>query len=209
MDKCKALVPLVAAVALSACAATPPPVYRATLDYDRTDCGMAADTASAISLLPQKKSSVWTVQRTFATSAPCLKRGEDVAPHMVFELPGEEHAKMVEVGSVLEVARVLSPKVILLDADGNETREFQRDQYMFRPGLLSVQFVPQANERYAVVTVDREPIGERHDAIVSSTATSSYYNGFGMSNWTTGQEFNTSRAFSYEGLVRVMVYRPD
>ena len=110
---------------------------------------------------------------------------------------------------MLEPERVLSPKVVLLDAAGAETRSFRRDQYMFRPGLLSIQFVPQENERYALVTVDPEPVGESHDTIVSNTSTTTVYTGFGASNWRSGQERMMSRGFSYEGPVRALVYRPD
>lgn len=208
MTKGKLLIALGAAGVLSGCATTMPPLP-ATLSYDRVDCTDAADTSGAFSLVPEKNQAIWTVQRDMAAAGPCLKYADGSAPYMVFELPGDRFAKMVEIGGVMEYARVLSPKVVLLDAEGGKTREFTRDQYMFRPGLLSVQFIPQENERYALVTVDPEPVGKSHDTIVSGTASTVIYTGFGASNWRSGQESMMSRGYSYEGPVRVLVYRPD
>jgi hypothetical protein len=201
-------VALGAAALLGGCATTAPAISP-TLAYDRPDCPAVVDTATAISLTPEKDKAIWTVDSQLVRSGPCLRRGATAAPYLVFALPDAARAKMVEIGAVLEPERVLSPKVVLLDAAGTETRSFRRDQYMFRPGLLSIQFVPQENERYALVTVDPEPIGESHDTIVSNTSTTTLYNGFGASNWRSGHETMLSRGFSYEGPVRALVYRPD
>ena len=197
-----------AAALLGGCTTTTPAIPP-TLAYDRPACPTVVDTAGAIGLTPEKDKAIWTVDAHLAGNGACLRRGAVAAPYLVFALPDAAHAKMVEIGSVLELERVLSPKVVLLDAAGAETRSFRRDQYMFRPGLLSIQFVPQVNERYALVTVDPEPVGESHDTIVSNTSTTTVYTGFGASNWRSGQERMMSRGFSYEGPVRALVYRPD
>ena len=208
MAKKKLLIVIGAAGMLSGCATTVP-ILPATLSYDRTDCRSIIDTASAKSLVPLKDKEIWSVDGQLDSAGPCLNSGDASVPYLVYELPGDQHAKMIEVGAVLDLARVVSPKVKLLDANGAETRVFARDQYMFRPGLLSVQFVPQPNERYVLVTVDPEPVGRSHDTIVSSTDTTTIYTGFGASNWRSGNETMMSRGFSYEGPVRVLVYRPD
>lgn len=197
-----------AATLLGGCASTVP-TNPPTLAFERPDCPTVPDTSTAVSLTPEKDKAIWTVNSDLAASGPCIKRGDVSGPYLVFALPDVDRAKMVEVGSVLELSRVLSPQVVLLDAEGGETRTFGRDQYMFRPGLLSVQFVPQENERYVLVTVDPEPIGESHDTIVTATQTTTIYTGFGASNWRSGHENMLSRGFSYEGPVRALVYRPD
>ena len=197
-----------AAVTLAGCATTVPS-YPATLSFDRADCATAPETVTAVSLTPDKDKKIWVLDSQLSSSGPCLTREGVSAPYMVFALPDDGRTKMVELGAGLELARVLSPRVVLLDAEGAETRVFARDQYMFRPGLLSVQFVPQENERFAVVTVDPEPIGQSHDTIVAGTATTTIYTGFGASNWRSGHEAMMSRGFSYEGAVRALVYRAD
>lgn len=202
------LIALGAAGMLSGCATTAPSVP-ATLAYARTDCATVADTSAALSLVPERSRPISSFDHTMDAAAPCMARGGVSAPYMVFELPGDRYAKMIEIGGVMEYARVLSPKVVLLDADGAEVREFTRDQYMFRPGLLSVQFVPQENERYALVTVDPEAVGKSHDTIVAGTQSTVIYTGFGASNWRSGHEAMMSRGYSFEGPVRVLIYRPD
>ena len=205
----KATLLLAAASAALAGCATTTPSYPATLSFDRTDCADAPETVTAVSLTPDKDKKIWVLDNELSAGGPCLVRNGSSGPYMVFALPDPSRAKMVELGAALDFARVVSPQVVLLDADGVETRAFTRDQYMFRPGLLSVQFVPQENERYALVTVDPEPIGESHDTIVAGTATTTIYTGFGASTWRSGHEAMMSRGFSYEGPIRALVYRPD
>ena len=200
---------LAAASAMLAGCATTVPIQPATLSFDRADCVSTPETVTAVSLTPDKDKKIWVLDSQLSASGPCLERNGVSAPYMVFALPDDGRTKMVELGAGLELARVLSPRVVLLDAEGAETRSFTRDQYMFRPGLLSVQFVPQENERYALVTVDPEPIGQSHDTIVAGTSVTTIYTGFGASNWRSGHEAMMSRGFSYEGAVRALVYRAD
>lgn len=185
------------------------PIAPATLTFARTDCAAAPDIATAVSLMPEKDKKVWVVDRQMSASGPCLTQGGVSAPYMVFALPEAGRARVVELGAALDSGRVVSPRVVLLDETGAETRSFTRDQYMFRPGILSIQFVPQARERYALLTVDPEPIGQSHDTIVLGTSNTYVYTGYGATNWRSGQESMLSRGFSYEGPVRALVYRPD
>ena len=201
------------AAALASCGlagcATTVPIAPATLAFARTDCVTKPETASAVSLTPEKDKKIWTVNRALSVSGPCLTREGISAPYMVFALPEAGRAKMVELGAGLNMARVVSPRVILLDANGAETRSFARDQYMFRPGLLSIQFIPQETERYAIVTVDPEPIAQSHDTVVLGTSNTYVYTGYGATNWRSGHEAMMSRGFSYEGPISAIVYRAD
>lgn len=196
-----------ATTALVGCATAPN--APATLAFGGSNCAEVPETATAISLTPTRERKVWALDSALSASGPCLTRNGVSAPYVVFALPEPGRAKMVELGAGLELARVVSPQVVLLDGQGVETRAFTRDQYMFRPGLLSVQFVPQANERYAVMTVDPEPIGQTRDTIVAGTSTTTFYTGFGTASWRSGHEAMLSRTFSWEGPIRALVYRPD
>ena len=60
---------------------------------------------------------------------------------------------------------------------------------------------------FALVMVDPAPIGKTHDTITLGTSSTMVYTGFGVSNWTAGNEAMMSRGFSYEGTMRALVYR--
>ena len=194
-------------LALGACA-TPVPPQLPVLSYARADCAAQPDLAGAISLAPDKDKRIWTVNRPVAGDTPCLQRGGIAAPYLVLALPRAGSVRMVEIGSVMEGARVFSPAVVLLDGNGVETRSFAPDQYAVRTGLLSVQFSPSERDRYALVTVDPTRMGHSYDAI--TTGTGSTYVPLGTTggmNWRSGHEWQSSRGFSYEGVMRANVYR--
>lgn len=198
---------MLAPALLAGCAtAVPPPAP--VLGYARTDCAAAPDLAGAVSLVPEKPKAVWNVDRPIGTG-PCLGSAGAASPYLVFALPASGTARMIEVGALLEGARIFSPSVVLLDAEGKQTRSFAPDQYMMRTGLYSVQFTPGDAERYALVTVDPARVGQSYDALV--TGVSSTYvplGAYGGTNWRAGHEAMTSRGFSYEGTVRVNLYAP-
>ena len=104
---------------------------------------------------------------------------------------------------------MFSPDVIVLDEAGAVSRSFDAEQYMFRPGIYSVQFVPQEAERYVLVTSNPARMGKQVDAIESGTSSTYIYTGYGGTNWRSGNEQAMSRGFSHEGIVRANVYRAD
>lgn len=197
------------AMLLAGCASTTPPAPP-VLSYAATGCAAQPDLASAISLNSEKKKKVWTVDRPVAGDTPCLTRNGVSGPYLVYALPSAGTARMVELGAVMEAGRLFSPSVILLDAQGVPTRGFAADQYMFRTGVLSVQFTPQEHERFALVTADPARVGQSYDAI--RTGTSSTYipvGAYGGSNWRSGHEAQVSLGYSYEGTVRASMVAPE
>ena len=182
------------ALAEQSCPGAPASIYcseNADGLYPAT-CADGVDTVSALSLVPDKDKAIWTRDDQVSAASACIRRGGAAVPYLVYALPPAGSARMVEVGAVREPTRVVSPEVVLLDEAGNETRSFARESYMFRPGLYSVQFVPAANERFALVMVDPAPIGKTHDTITLGTSSTMVYTGFGVSNWPAGNE---ARAF--------------
>lgn len=193
---------------LTGCAAgipQAPPI----LSYARTGCATAPDLGTAISLAPEEDKAVWTVDTPVDAGTGCLAHHGVAGPYVVYALPPREKTRLVELGSVLEFTRLFAPEVTLLDGEGQVTRSFEPDSYMFRPGLYSVQFVPQEGERYALVTSNPALVGNKHDTIVAGTSSTYIYTGFGGTNWQSGTEQAMSRGFSYEGMVRANVYRPE
>lgn len=202
MKKIFVLVP--AAVLAAGCVATvqAPP---ATLSYAGQNCDSAPDLGRAASLVPEERKAHHTVSLPVDGGTPCLQSGADSTPYVLYAIPAND-VRMIEVGSQLEMARIFSPRIALLDQDGLVVRNFDPDQYLYRGGVLSVQFVPQAGERFILVTADPERIGRAYDAVAIGTSTTSVYTGFGMASWTSGVDRNISRTFSYEGSVMAVVH---
>lgn len=193
---------------LAACA-TPMPLLPSLTTFERTDCAAVPDTGAAIDLTPQKDKTAWTIEHPMRAGAPCLMQDGEPVPYAVFALPPAGSSRAVELGSVLEPGRLFSPRVTLLDAGGKPVRHFANDKLMFRSSIYSVRFVPGEEERFALVTAEPTLIGKAYDAIRSNIVTTTVYTGFGVSNWRSGAEAETSHAFSYDGLVRGIVYRPE
>lgn len=201
------------AVSVGGCAASAPPPAP-VLSYAKADCHVQPDLASAVNLTPEKKKKAWQAVGTVGGTTPCLNRAGVNTPYVVFALPATGVARMVELGAVEEAGRLFSPNVTLLDAAGAVTREFAPDQYMFRPGVLSVQFTPREGERFMLVTADPSRVGTSYDAIRTGTATTpvvAYTPGLGVisSNYRSGHEAQVSLAYSYEGTIRASLVAPD
>lgn len=193
---------------IAGCATAPPPLPPA-LTYAGKNCVFQPNLATAISLTPDNNKAIWTSDQTIDAASSCLMHHSVSGPYLVYALPPIGTARMVELGSILEFSRLFSPDVVLLDADGGITRSFGADQYMYRPGVYSVQFVPQENERYALVTSNPARIGQKHDTIVGGTSSTFIFTGYGGMNWSSGSEAEMSRGFSYEGAMRAAVYRSE
>lgn len=195
-------------VALGGCTQTVislPPVT----SYEPAGCGETPDLARALSLTPDKDKAVWETTADITAQTPCAVLEGAASPYVVFALPPAERVRLIEIGSVVETVRLFSPTVSLLDGGGAVTRTLNPDSYMFRNGMLSVQFVPAEGEQFVLVSANRSVVGERREGIVAGVNTTMIYTGFGASNWYSGAESQFSQGFSYEGKVRALVYRPE
>ena len=184
---------------------TLPPVT----SYAPADCAETPDLAGALSLTPDKDKAVWETAADITSESPCVILEGSATPYLVYALPPAERAKLIEIGSVVETIRLFSPTVSLLDADGAVTRTLNPDGYMYRNGMLSVQFVPAEGEQFVMVSANPAAVGERREGLVAGVNVNTIYTGFGASNWYSGAESQFSQGFSYEGTVRALVYRPD
>ena len=196
---------------LAGCTTYEPPALAVT-QFSAIDCVSTPDLASAITLVPEKDKQVWIVDHAIDSVSPCLQWADSNGPYALFSLPPDWGAP-IEIGAVLEGARLFSPHVVLLDGQGNELRNFEPEQYNVRSHysgrLYSVQFQPRTDERYVLVTSNPARVGQVYDSITTGTASTYIATGFGGSNWVTGVESSIARGFSFEGLVRAQVYRPE
>lgn len=207
----KALATLVPLALVSACAQSLPPMLPPTLTYDRADCSATPDLTRAISLTPVKgsdeweeRSDIWSIDSPIAGN--CLRRGNVMGPYLVYALPEYGSTQLIETGSVLEGVRLFSPMMVMLDGDGAETRLIEPGSYMFRTNMYSAQIAPTQDEKYMLVSVNPDLIGERYEAIRSGINTTTIYTGYGASNWNSGVETALSQGYSYEGTMRTRLF---
>jgi hypothetical protein len=195
-------------VAVAGCATLPPPPPPVTA-FSRADCAASPDPASALSLTPDKERASFVVTAAVTTGSACLVRAGAASPYVVFALPADYADKTLTVGSVMEVGRLLSPDITILDRSGAVTRTFTGPDYFFRGAVYSVQFRPRENEAYVVVAVDPSRIGQSYDSIAVGTSSTVISTGMYASTVTVGYDAALSRAFSYEGAVSVTVSDSD
>jgi hypothetical protein len=195
---------------LAGCATVPPPKW-AVREYRGTTCAATPDLTKAISLVPPKKkekAKVWTVPVNIDSLTPCLATSVGKGPHVVYDIPQNSGDKVFEVGAVLEPIRIFSPQISILDAEGKETRSFGPEKYLYRGNVFSVQFQPQANERYVLVATHAGNVGKRYESIFTGVAAHTMYSQYGSSNYYTGIDQEETRTFSYEGTVVATVHLP-
>tara|TARA_R110002167_G_scaffold26492_3_gene91225 strand:- start:2826 stop:3476 length:651 start_codon:yes stop_codon:yes gene_type:complete len=192
----------------AACASAPPPLLP-VLDYAHQDCDARPDLTTAISLTPEKESQVHRVSTVVTDQTACLSGDGGSSPYVVYALPGDTADKTVIVGGLLEGQRIVSPSITLLDGQGQVTRAFGAEDFLYRGSVYSVQFRPRDTEAYILVGVDRSRIGDNYDAINVGTNTTVISTGYTTSNWTTGTEARTLRTFSWEGTIVVTVNDSD
>lgn len=200
------LVPLLAALVAGCATMTFP---EAVTVYGAENCDTAPNLARAASLTPERPKRYFAVTLPVDGMTPCLRQAEARSPYVVYALPAEGAARMVEVGGAIEPARIFSPAVAILDEQGNVLRSFAPGQYLYRGGVFSVQFVPQTGERFVLVTADPGRVGRRYDAIAISTSTTTIATPYFISNWQSGHDQSISRIFSYEGAIVAIVHSPE
>lgn len=203
-----ALAALACAVLMAGCATATPPLAP-VLEYARQDCEALPDLSTALSLTPEKETNGYTVATTIGPQTPCLIRAGGTSPYVVYALPTDLGDKTLAVGGMLESRRIMSADVSVLDASGQVTRTFTPADYFYRGPVYSVQFKPREGDAFVLVASDASRVGRRYDAIAVGTNTTTVSTGYATANFTTGVESSTSRIFSHEGTVQVIVYDTD
>lgn len=165
--------------------------------------------AGIVSLTPPKEQVVHVVDSAMTPMSNCLVRAGTQAPYVIYALPDDMDDKTIIVGGVLEASRIFAPLIEILDASGQVLKTFQPEDYYYRGPVYSVQFRPQFGQRYLLVTADTTLVGQSYDSIQVGVNTSYVSTGLYTSAINTGVESRSSRTFSYEGVVRVMLNDTD
>ncbi|MEM6747065.1 MAG: hypothetical protein AAF608_06565 [Pseudomonadota bacterium] len=87
-------------------------------------------------------------------------------------------------------------------------RQFERESFLYRNSGYTVQLRPREGERYLLVTADPELVGKTYKSVETGINASSYSTGYGAATLYSGINTETTRVFSYEGRVNVVVLIP-
>jgi hypothetical protein len=131
------------------------------------NCAAAPDLASPMVLqyAGKEKSTDAAIEAT----APCVLTSSGAALYRVFQLPPRTALYVITVVSMPFGASLLSPRLLLLDAQGTVKRELARDDLIFRGNDLSARFRSHPDEVYLVVESDAGLVGNALSRTAEST----------------------------------------
>jgi hypothetical protein len=208
-DLARFLIPVLA-VGASACAtvevAPPsPPV----LELSGGTCHDAIRTGAPTRLTPEKPRQWNVVTTVVGATTPCVSHEGRDGYYVVYELPQNGPNHVVTIGGAQEPLRIFAPEVMLLDAEGQVTRNFGPEKYMTLGDTFGVQFKPNGTERFVAVKSSSLIVGQTRAGVEQrllagvGTACGGAY----CSSYTSysGAEGLASRTFSHEGTIAVRV----
>jgi len=185
------------ALALFACAHKVPPVT----SLDGRVCVEHPELLGSRPLEIEKPATVEVDGQT-----PCLEPpGAAPAAYLVFKLPETAEPGILTVSSRRVGETLFAPRLMLLDGDGNVTREQPLRSFMFRGSALADKVRLHPGERYLVVASDPAAVGKQESRIVSSTNTSAAVAGPVIFTMTTGNEAHDAFTYAHNGSVTVAV----
>lgn len=197
---------------LAGCASTPPvPPPQAVLSIDDKTCDSAVSIKDAISLTPVKPAFANVVNSDVDAKKPCINIGDKKANYIVYSLPEVPENHTITIGGVQEIYRIFAPKIFLLDANGNITREFADEKYVVMGNKIGVLLRPTEKDKFILVRSNPDVVGVKnksHETRINASTGYSYnaYTGYGGSYTTYhGKEGQIERVFSHEGIVNVTV----
>ena len=153
------------AAALAACAAAPalPPI----LSLDGHPCAERPDLVGAEDL---PLDAGHPVKRAFDADAACLETaGSGKSVYAVFRLPQSGEPYLLSVTSAPVGETLFSPRLVLLDGQGEILRRVPRDDFMFHGTSLYAGLRAAPAERYLVVASDPASIGQQVSHIVGDS----------------------------------------
>jgi len=110
---------------------------------------------------------------------------------------------LLTVRSIPVGGTLFSPRIKLLDADGEVTRELGRDQFRAHGPTLYAGLRAQPTDRTLVVASDPTPIGETSSQIAEGVNASVVAAGGAFFVVRSGVESNTTYTMAFNGRVEV------
>jgi hypothetical protein len=194
------LLPLAMLAALAGgCAKPPPPVP--SLSLLGRACVEKPDLASAnaVPLADNKPVSVTLDDKTPCIEAPGLGK----VAYVAFSLPQSNDEYILSVTSVPIGEGRFSPRLALLDSNGNKLRDIPADMFMAHGASLHAGLRPHRGERYLIVSSDPDTIGQTNSQIMDGTQVTSAYAAGATVMVHTGYESNVTLTNAYNGTVTV------
>lgn len=184
---------------MAACAVAPGPPP--TIDLSTRDCAITPELGDARPLLldPGKAQTV----NLDAASACWQMSADSRSAYLVFRLPDAATPYLVGVTSEPQGQTLFSPRLVLLDGDGNVARELRRDAFMFHGAALYASIRSHAGERYLVVASDPGSVGQLVSQISGSTQANAVAAGTAVFAIHTGSEASNVFIYAHNGTVTV------
>ena len=184
---------------LAACA-TPLPAVPPELSLDGHVCASSPALASA---QPVPFDAEKNVSAELDASV-CLNAGDGTrSTYAVFKLPEVETPYLLRVASAPLGQTILSPRLVLLDADGRVLRERSRDTFLFHGPALYTALRAHPEERYLVVASDPATVGRKVSYVAGSVQQNMAPAGPVIFLYYTGNEQTNSLVYAHNGKVTV------
>jgi hypothetical protein len=149
---------------LAACAA---PAVPPILSLDGRPCVAHPDLARAQALALDAGNPV---KLDLDAGAACLEPGSGgKSAYVAFRLPRSEQPYLLTVTSAPLGDTLFSPRLLLLDEQGNVLREVPRDDFMFHGVALYAGLRAAPAERYLIVASDAASVGQQVSHILGES----------------------------------------
>lgn len=203
----RAVLSAVAVAALFSSAAeadddTPPPM---TIMPASILCAPSAQLSGAVAIAADDDAKA-TLD---TTAARCVKDASGAGLYQVFALPAVAKPSILTVASVPVGTAIVFPRIMIMDASGNITRQVAADALQFRAGELTAVLRLHPGDAYLVVESDPAHVGQSFSRVQESVhvfAASVVARAFiATAAIHTGSDDTNTLIFSLNGKVEVSV----
>ncbi|MET1028003.1 MAG: hypothetical protein ABWY00_12610 [Dongiaceae bacterium] len=193
---------VIAAALLSACSSVPP--SSPTTNLENRQCNPSLDLAGASGLSLDGPTKV---KVTLDAHAPCLQiTGGARSLYTAIKLPPEGTPYLISVTSRPLGQGLFSPHLLLLDSQGKQLREIQREAFLFHGTALRVGIRAHPDEAYLVIASDPQSVGGQVSQISENTQMTYVPVGVGgFVQYHTGIDTTSTYTYAHNGLVEVAV----
>ena len=190
------LLGVTAAIALAGCGPDggPPPL----LTLAGRTCTATPDLAAAQVIAKQSDEAKITLD----INAACLETLGGKATYAAFRLPSPTEPTLVDVYSEARGTSIFSPKILMLDANGQQLREISRENFVYRGRTLHAALRQQAGEVFLIAIADTGTVGQTDSRLKSDVHSTLI---FGSAFVNTGSETQQRNVFSQSGNLIVSV----
>jgi hypothetical protein len=188
---------LLAALALSACAPSPPPIT----SLEGRACTPAPDFTTA---RPLRLDSNNRVTVDLDQNASCSQTSDGaLSAYVLFSLPDSLEPYLVTVTSQSQGQTLFAPRLLVLDGLGNPLREMPRSSFQYHGAALYLGIRIYPGEKYVMVASDPRAVGQQVSQLRAGTQANTVASGGIYFTYYTGFEANQIFTFAFNGKVTV------